>query len=326
MGGVNLADAFFQATNNALDTLTSLCDLIHPLTVAMWNTRSQVTGTYTVTPNVTPHQMAAKYGLGSGIHGVNYRRAFVDTPWEAQQESIAWLMLNSILPIYESWVASLQDQVFTDVNGNMSAGAMKNPITAAGGGIVAEINRLTTTESQIIKDAFYSKYSVKRHRCFSKLNNLMICFRYFKQMRNCYMHNNSIANPDLIDRYNEFCSITSPADLNMSEMPEHYCPVLGQKIRLSLRGVIGFSQIVIQIILTADTELLRSEYAEKELKQRLKATFPNPITISGNQDRATRQIKGIFRTAGYISPDLSSLMQMTRFLIDNRIIYPVSLH
>ena len=320
-----MADAFFQSTKDALDTLTSLCDLIHPLTVALWNTRSQVTGTYTVNPNVTPHQMAAKYGLGSGIHGVNYRRAFVDTSWEAQQESIAWLMLNSILPIYEAWVLSLHTLVFTDTNGNISAGAMKNPVTPAGGGIVAEISRLTTTESQVIKDAFYTKYSAKKHRCFSKLNNLLICFRYFKKMRNCYMHNNSVADADLVDRYNEFSRITLPADLNMSEIPEHYPPILGEKIRLSLRGVIGFSQIIIQIMLTADAELLRSEYAEKELKQRLKEAFPNPITISGNRDRAVRQIKGIFKAAGYISPDLLSLTQMTRFLIDNRIIYPITL-
>lgn len=320
-----MADAFFQSTQNALDKLTSLCDLIHPITVAMWNTRSQVIGTYTVNENATPQQMAIRYGLGSGIHGVNYKRAFVDTPWETQREDIAWLMLNSILPIYEAWILSLHDLVFTDTNGDILPGAMKNPVTPAGGGIVAEINRLTTTESQVIKDAYYAKYSSKKHRCFPNLNNLLICFRYFKQMRNCYMHNNCMANTELIDRYNEFSSITAPSALNMSEIPEHYAPALGQKIRLSLRGVIGFSQIVIQIMVTADAELLRSQYAEKEMIGRLKAVVPNPITISGNRDRAARQIKGIFRSAGYISPDLSALPQMTRFLIDNRIIYPVTL-
>lgn len=97
---------FFKSTQNALDRLTSLCDLIHPITVAMWNTRSQVIGTYTVNENATPQQMAIRYGLGSGIHGVNYKRAFVDTPWETQREDIAWLMLNSILPIYEAWISS----------------------------------------------------------------------------------------------------------------------------------------------------------------------------------------------------------------------------
>lgn len=320
-----MPDAFFRATQNALNSLTSMSDLVHSLTVAMWNTRSQVIGTYTIYPEVTGKQLAAKYGLGSGIHGVNYKRTFVDTSWEAHQESIAWLFLNNIIPIYEAWTASLQTEAFPVTNGNISAGAMKNPITAAGGGIVGEINRLTASESQIIKDAFYSQYASKKHRCFANLNNLLICFRYFKQMRNCYMHNNGKANSDLIDRYNEFSNITSASDLNMSEIPEHYAPALNDKIRISLRGVIGFSQVVIQIMLTSDTELLRSQYAEKEMLERLRKVLPAPKTINGNRTRAARQITGIFRAAGYIEPDLSNLTAIVRFLIDNRIIYPISI-
>lgn len=319
-----MPDAFFRATQNALNSLTSMSDLVHSLTVAMWNTRSQVIGTYTIYPEVTGKQLAAKYGLGSGIHGVNYKRTFVDTSWEAHQESIAWLFLNNIIPIYEAWTASLQTEAFPVTNGNISAGAMKNPITAAGGGIVGEINRLTASESQIIKDAFYSQYASKKHRCFANLNNLLICFRYFKQMRNCYMHNNGKANSDLIDRYNEFSNITSASDLNMSEIPEHYAPALNDKIRISLRGVIGFSQVVIQIMLTSDTELLRSQYAEKEMLERLRKVLPAPKTINSNRTRAARQITGIFRAAGYIEPDLSNLTAIVRFLIDNRIIYPIS--
>ena len=72
----HMADAFFRATQNALDSLTSMSDLIHSLTVAMWNTRSQVIGTYTIYPEATGKQLAAKYGLGSRIHGVNYKRTF----------------------------------------------------------------------------------------------------------------------------------------------------------------------------------------------------------------------------------------------------------
>lgn len=302
-----------------------MSDLIHSLTVAMWNTRSQVIGTYTIYPEATGKQLAAKYGLGSRIHGVNYKRTFVDTSWEAHQESIAWLFLNNIIPIYEAWVASLKTETFPATNGNISPGAMKNPITAAGGGIVSEINKLTVSESQIIKDAFYSRYSNKKHRCFANLNNLLICFRYFKQMRNCYMHNNGKANSDLIDRYHEFSNITSASDLSMSEIPEHYAPTLDDRISISLRGVIGFYQVVVQIMLTSDTELLRSQYAEKEMLERLRKVQPTPKTINSNRTRAARQIAGIFKAAGYIEPDLTNLTEIVRFLVDNRIIYPISI-
>lgn len=111
----------------------------------------------------------------------------------------------------------------------------------------------------------------------------------------------------------------------MSEIPEHYAPALNDKIRISLRGVIGFSQVVIQIMLTSDTELLRSQYAEKEMLERLRKVLPAPKTINSNRTRAARQITGIFRAAGYIEPDLSNLTAIVRFLIDNRIIYPISI-
>ena len=317
-----MGEAFFQATVNAMNSITTLCDIIHPITVAMWNTRSQVLGAYNVTPNATPYQMATKFGLGSGIHGVNYKRAFIDTPWEAQQESIAWLFLNGVFPIYEGWLESLSDQTFPSSNGKLSKKLMQYPSSNPEGSVLSEINRLTASESTIIKDAFYTKYSAKRHRCYSNLDNLLVCYRYFKEMRNCYMHNASIADTRLITAYHNFSHLTA-SDLNMSEIPMHYAPTLGARIKLSLRGVIGFSQVVLQIILTADTELLRSSYAEKELIERLKNTFPSPVSINSNRERASRQIVGIFKSAGYIAPDLSSLTQITQFLADNKIIQPV---
>ena len=77
-----MPDAFFQVTKNSLVAFSSLCDIMHPVTVSMWNTRSQVIGTYTVSPSVAPKQIAAKYELGCKIHGVNYKKVFVETPWE----------------------------------------------------------------------------------------------------------------------------------------------------------------------------------------------------------------------------------------------------
>lgn len=320
-----MQEAFFQATQNALSTLTSLCDLIHPITVSMWNTRSQVIGTYIVNPNVTPHQMAAKYGLGSSIHGVNFKKVFKDTPWEIHEENIAWLFLNNIFPIYEGWLEELHNQVFSSLNGNISTSFMQFPSSCGRGNIVQEITRLTANESSIDKAAFYSQYSLKKYRCFSKLDNFLVCFRYFKEIRNCYMHNNMLADVKLIDAYNAFRLLTAPSDLCMSEIPKHYAPILNKKIQISLRGVIGFSQIIIQIMVTSDAELLRSKYAEAELLRRLSAAVPTPLTINSDRSRAIRQIKGIFKKANYITPDLTLTSPILRFLIDNHFIYPVVL-
>lgn len=52
----------------------------------------------------------------------------------------------------------------------------------------------------------------------------------------------------------------------MKEVPTHEAPVLGNPIKLHLRGVVGFSDIVMRIVSTLDAELSRSIKAEKHLK------------------------------------------------------------
>lgn len=318
-----MQDAFFKATQNALSSLTSLTDIIHPITVSMWNTRAQVIGTYAVIPNATPHQIAAKYGLGSGIHGVNYKRVFKETPWDRHEESIAWLFLNSIIPIYEGWLETLNSDVFTSANGNISVESMQFPKPRSKGNAIDELTRLTLTESSIIKDAFYVKYSSRKYRCLSQLNNLLICYRYFKQMRNCYMHNNMIADSALLNVYRNFANLLNPSDLNMTEIPKHFPPIANSQVHLSLRGVIGFFHVVLQILVTCDAELSRSVFSEKEMLDRLSKIITTPITINGSKERAFRQIDGIFKSAGFISPNHSSMNLLIPFLIDNRFIYPV---
>lgn len=317
-----MPDAFFEVTKNSLVAFTSLCDVMHPITVAMWNTRSQVIGTYTVSPSSTQKQIAAKYGLGCNIHGVNYKKAFVDTPWENHEQNIAWLFLNGIFPIFEGWLADLHDKVFPTTNGDIDVAAMQFS-TSRANNILTEIHRLTASECDITRDAFYATYVSKKHRCFSKLNNLLICYRFFKEMRNCYMHNAMIADAKLLNAYSQFSTLSS-ADLNMSEIPDHFVPVEGEKVKVSLRGVIGFSQIVLQIMLTCDTELLRSQYAEKELLDRLKKVAPSKLEVSNKKDRALRKVKGMIIGAGFVTPSPTDIEKIAQLLVDNNIIYPYS--
>lgn len=315
-----MPDAFFQVTKNSLVAFSSLCDIMHPVTVSMWNTRSQVIGTYTVSPSVAPKQIAAKYELGCKIHGVNYKKVFVETPWEDHEQNIAWLFLNGIFPIFEGWLTDLRDKVFTTANGNLDVQAMQYPSSRASN-ILTEITRLTATECDLIKDAFYSSYASKKHRSFSNLDNLLICYRFFKEMRNCYMHNAMVADDKLINAYTPFSNL-SPADLNMSEIPAHTVPIKGEKVKVNLRGVIGFSQVVLQIMLTCDNELLRSSFAEKELLDRLKKVAPSKLEVSNKKERALRQVKGMIIGAGFVVPSEASIEKIAQLLVTNNIIYP----
>ena len=319
-----MEQVFFEATRNALNAITELCDLMHPITVSVWNTQAQVNGICNMVPAANEKQLASKFGLGSGIHGVNYKRFFLQKSWEEHKEDIAWLFLNSAIPIYEGWLEELHTNVFSDTNGNLNVKAMQFPASCSKN-ILNEIARLTSIESNILKNEFYSIYSTKKYCCYSKLDNLVIAYRYFKEMRNCYMHNNKIANSNLITAYTNFSALSSPTDLNMTEIPEHVPPILDSKISISLRGVIGFTQILIQLMVTIDAELLRSQYAEVALIATLQKLYPSPISIGSDRVKAIRQIRGIFEHGKYIRPSINNLADISRFLIDNHIIQPITL-
>ena len=67
-------------------------------------------------PEITEAELAAKFSQGSGIHGVNYQRAFIQTTWTQQQTKFAWILLNSTIPIFEGWLEELKQNYFTDMD------------------------------------------------------------------------------------------------------------------------------------------------------------------------------------------------------------------
>lgn len=79
-----MIDVFFSATKKALGNITATYDTVWPTAVGLWNLRCLVNGVRKEYPTITEAELAAKFSLGSGIHGVNYKRAFGEHTWEQQ--------------------------------------------------------------------------------------------------------------------------------------------------------------------------------------------------------------------------------------------------
>ena len=47
----------------------------------------------------------------------SYNRAFVETSWENQEESLAWLLLNNLFAIHEGWAQRLYEDIFSSYLG-----------------------------------------------------------------------------------------------------------------------------------------------------------------------------------------------------------------
>ena len=305
-----MKEAFFTATQNALKNITSTFDVTWPIVVSLWSMRCQVNGVLSQCPNVTEQQLAARFCiLGAEKRGVDFMKSFSSKSWMEQQGDFAWILLNAIFPIYEGWLEELRDDVFPSMN-------MKNMQYPTD--INSEISRLTALASPLLTAGFYPEYSQLRDRCYSKIENLLKCFRYFKEMRNCYMHNNRIANSKLVNAYNDYIAIATTNNLDASEAPEALIPTIGHLIPISLRGVVGFSYNVIKIIVSCDAELLKSKEAEREFDRKFSSRHGIIRTLTSSLPEANRQVAAYIRQCGLPAPP--NLDDFRSYLLEKRLL------
>lgn len=303
-----MQDVFFNETKNALSNITSIYDTVWPIATGLWNLRRMVIDAKKDCPEITEAQLNERFGVEGRACGVNYKRTFFESSWEKQQEDFAWILLNSTIPIFEGWLEELKQNIFSDLN----IVEMQSPA-----GVQSEVARLTRNESAVLKDCFYSEYSAKRDRCYPNIDSLMHCYRTFKNARNCYMHNNLKANNRLVVAYSNYLPHATTSSLCVTEVPEFYAPVLNEPVKISLRGVVGFSYILIKILVSLDAELLRASVVEGDFISRYKARDNFFRAISPNTKRAEDQVAGYMHQCGYSTPQ--NVSRMVAFLLEKHL-------
>jgi len=296
MGGV-----FFSESEYALKRITDIFDIIHPIRVSYWHTLSQVHGVKHLYPQVTENQLNASFGVGANIHGVNFKKAFLNCNWIGFEETLAWILLSTLFSIYEGWIESLNKNIFS---GNINTSYFQFPQspTRPIGHIVNVIQNTLQNRSQILEDTLFPVYSAQKHYSFPNLNSLLICFRFFKEMRNCFTHNSSFADHKLVDAYNLFLPIATINDLSVNEVPDYTAPVINTPITISLRGVIGFSAIIVKIITTCDAKLMISSSGENFFVSKLKEFNTPALTLSSSQHKKNLQLISCIKKAGFRAP------------------------
>lgn len=304
-----MTDVFFTATKRALNNITSNYDMVWPTAIGLWNLRCMVNGVKKEFPEITEAELATKFSQGSGIHGVNYQRAFIQTTWTQQQTKFAWILLNSTIPIFEGWLEELKQNNFTAMN----VKALQFPTQAQ-----AEVARLTANSSTMLRNSFYSTYLRKRDRCYAQLDALLHCYRVFKEARNCYMHNGSIADQKLINAYTDYLPFATTSSLCVSEVPDFPVPALGTEVQMSLRGVVGFSYILIKLLVSLDTELLCAADAEAEFIARYQQKHKIMQTLKPNTNESRQQVKQYVQQCGFPKP--LAVDDIIAFLLNNHLI------
>lgn len=294
---------FFTATDSARTQITKLFDFVWPTAAAMWNLRWQVAGYARAVPGATVEQLRARFTEGADIHGANLKRACIVHTWDEQKEGFARILLVNTIAVYEGWI----EEVLEALGKKNTKGLQKSlqfPDSAGGApfGVSWGISAITSVESVPMKRSLYPALCRGRYYGLNKLNEMLLCYRFFKELRNCNMHGGGIADQRLIDAYDQFTLIATPSKLGVVEVPIHTVPTLGVRVKVSLRGVAGFSNIVLKIIATLDAELSRAKQAEELFIERWKRKYPDPRMLSSKSGRRRTQIRHLAEHAGFPVP------------------------
>lgn len=282
---------FFSASSQAIDNITEMFNVLSTMRVALWNLRCSVKGVLSEYPTASHEFLNRKFTEGSDVAALDYKASIFHGKWKEQQDDIAWLMLGWLVSIYEGWLQHIHDEIVPKMDIKEMQFGCK---------IRGELERLNKDKSSITNDCFYAVYSNSPKARITKLENMLLCYRVFKEMRNCYMHHRRRVNEHLFETYEKFCqTINDPKDIHAKEIPiVHPITRLGEQIKISLRGVIGFSDIIICMISTIDAELIKGQHAEEWLKKILKENGLCNKSISTKKQVAHQQILSFVKKCG----------------------------
>ena len=288
---------FFGASEDALAMISREYDLIHPLRASLKFTRREVAGLSDISK---AQEMIDPLGE---IHGVNYRKVFVEDTWEKQEEDLAWILLNSLLAIYEGWASEIFS-IFEGADFSKEISFTQKLESADLSTKFGSYFITPTLQSTLIDTAMQNKYIVENNLDIGKLDKYMLMYRYFKELRNCYMHHNGKATDRVVNAYDEYKkAVTCKNDIDAEELPEIVEPKLGDKVKITIRGVIGFSQFLRRIIIISDIMLMTSKYAEQELITKKLDSNWIPCRLSGTRADQEKRIGEYFRKIGVHLPD-----------------------
>lgn len=311
-----MARPFFLTTANFRDQHVALYDFVHGTTAAIWNTRWQVHGYLDAVPDATADDLEARFARGSGISRVNVRRTFAEQSYDEQREELARITLVNTIALYEGWLAALTSAF----PGTKSAIELQFPSKGFKGrttrGVRDALADMTKTTSPAMASAITPGLRARTEYRGTELDDLLLIYRYFKEVRNALVHAGGYADQKLVDAHTQMVTVTkSSAGLN--DIPEHYVPVLGQRTALSLYGVIGFGAVVFHMVATIDAELSQTKVAEREFVQRFRERYGLKDLTKAQPKRAKR-LSSLTKNLGF--PEPRSVQGLDDLLVSERII------
>jgi hypothetical protein len=205
--------------------------------------------------------------VGVQVDRSGFNQSFVDFGRTEIASRLAAHHLFDLAGLYETWVDAIVGR-FNVSNPPHIGKQLQFPTTVSSGsaahGVAFALRELSVNESNFMRQEILPV--VRQHKKYSRpaLNNLLIAYRAYKELRNCLIHRGGVADGRAEDRSMEYEALT-PADLNLTRKPAFSPMRQGAKVEIPLEAVGGLSEVLLRIVTTIDAELSVTAEAEEEL-------------------------------------------------------------
>ncbi|EOC0491157.1 hypothetical protein ACI00W_003996, partial [Cronobacter sakazakii] len=245
-------------------------------------------------------------------------KACIETSWEKQQNEFSKILLIEFCSLYEIWC----EGIITELKASIDSKSLQFPtLQKSTQGIMSILSSMTQHHSIMMEKAFYSFYLTNKKNSKNHINNLMKCYRYFKELRNSLVHSGNISKKSFKDAEANYSSLTATS-LGVQELPEYKQNSDEDRINLSLRGVIGFGEIVLRMISTIDAELVKTTMAEKYLAEEWKKFYGDkPLTLSITEKKRNEQLVKSLKKLGLSTVPSSSYNDIELFMRSEKLIF-----
>lgn len=292
---------FFTPSKLFEAQMTEVFDEVWPTVTAVKMLRWQVKGYYEEYCVQDNTRLTSKFVEVEDVtNRPNLYSTCIDDTWEDNEFRIAKNLLTNVVACYEGWVENILVTLGYP-NTRRDSKMFQFPSTSANGYDVL-LGRLTANGCADLITSYYDMYRTgSAHYRLDLIDNWFSFYRYFKECRNAIIHTGGQTTQRVIDAYNNLQHLTAE-NLDVKEVPQIFNSSLGEPIRLSLRGVVGFSQITIRIVSTLDVELIRAENADKCYVKRIQESVKGRQTIAANDVKKRNQINSISRRGSFKAP------------------------
>lgn len=256
---------YFETSREAAKAITTAFDFVAPAQASLWSMRSALQTKLARTPEMTEPELHAEFFAPASVRYTNIRR-WAQRPWEDHEQQFARLLLITFCSIYEAWLAATVAKLGL-------APSLEKALQFPSKGTKGVGHALAALPSSAVITRCFSE-SLKRHRKHSHkhLEVLLKCYRVFKEARNAIAHEGAVASTKAVAAHQDFASIPKN-DLGPVATLPMPVPVIGSTITLPFRGVIGFSDVVLRLIVTIDAALAQTSTGEIDLRRRWLAQY-----------------------------------------------------